>query len=109
MESDENSPRHHWFAVRTRINYEKAAFSVLSDKGFESFLPLYRERRSWSDRIKQLEIPLFPGYFFCRTNLGERLNVLNTPGVMSVLGSGRIPVPIPDVEVDRSETIQSQK
>jgi transcription antitermination factor NusG len=99
MGSDQDCSSPKWFAVRTRINHEKVAFTLLSGKGFESFLPLYREQRSWSDRIKQIEIPMFPGYFFCRTNLEERPNILNTPGVMSVVGSGRTPVPIPDVEV----------
>lgn len=89
-----------WFAVRTRTNHEKVAQTVLTAKKFESFLPLYRERRTWSDRIKEIEIPLFPGYLFCRSSVEEHRHILNTPGVMSVVGSGRSPIAIPDAEID---------
>jgi transcription antitermination factor NusG len=99
MQNGANVSRN-WFAVRTRTNHEKAAFNVLQVKSFESFLPVYRERRIWSDRIRQIEIPLFPGYLFCRMDPDESRHILNTPGVMNILGSGRTPLPIPDLEID---------
>lgn len=90
----------NWFAVRTRTNHEKVAQAVLAAKKFDSFLPLYRERRTWSDRIKEIEIPLFPGYLFCWSNVEEHRHILNTPGVMNVVGSGRRPIAIPDTEIE---------
>lgn len=97
---DGDSLSRRWFAVRIRTNHEKVALGVLTAKKLESFLPLYRERRIWSDRIKEIEIPLFPGYLFCRSIAEEHRHILNTPGVMNVVGSGRHPIPIPDVEID---------
>ncbi|PYV81621.1 MAG: hypothetical protein DMG05_29645, partial [Acidobacteria bacterium] len=55
-----------WFALVVRSQHEKMVASVLHSKGYEEFLPLYTVKRRWSDRIKQLELPLFPGYVFCR-------------------------------------------
>jgi len=72
----------------------------LQSKGYEDFLPLYRSRRQWSDRTKELEFPLFPGYLFCRFDYSDRLPVLITPGVKSVVTCGKIPAPVACEEVE---------
>jgi len=63
-----------WFAVQTRSRYENLVATLLRGKGYELFLPIYKSRRRWSDRIKELELPLFPGYLFCRFNPLDRQN-----------------------------------
>src|SRR5271157_5027662 len=71
-----------WYAIRVRSKFENAASVVLNGKGYEAFLPTYRSRRSWSDRVKELDLPLFPGYLFCRFDVRDRLlPILTTPGV----------------------------
>lgn len=89
-----------WFAVTVRSNHERAVTSNLSDKGYETFLPLYRSRRVWSDRQKDIEVPLFPGYTFCRFDPLHRLPILKVPCVHEIVGS-RVtgPIPIPDAEI----------
>jgi transcription antitermination factor NusG len=73
----------------------------LGNKGYESYLPLYTGRRRWSDRIKELELPLFAGYLFCRLDLEQRrLPVLTTPGVRQIIGVGKVPAPVPESEID---------
>ncbi len=67
---------------------------MLRGKGFEEFLPTYRARRQWSDRIKVLDLPLFPGYLFCRIDLNKRLPLLTTPGFLYLVGKGMTPEPI---------------
>jgi transcription antitermination factor NusG len=89
-----------WFALRVRSNFEKVATQLLEQKGYESFLPLYHSRNRWSDRIKTVERPLFPGYLFCRFDQQQRLPILVTPGVVGVVGLGKTPVPIPLVEIE---------
>jgi transcription antitermination factor NusG len=89
-----------WYAVRIAAGREKAAASQLECKGYEAFLPLYRSRRQWSDRIKELELPLFAGYLFCRFDFNNRLPILITPGVQSIVGFGKAPTPVSDAEVD---------
>jgi transcription antitermination factor NusG len=88
-----------WFAVRTRSNFEQLTATVLRSKGLEEFLPVAMARRRWSDRVKTIEMPLFPGYVFCRLDIQNRLPVLSTPGVVGIVGIGKQPVAIPDHEI----------
>lgn len=92
-------PLPAWYGVRTRSNYEKLTAEMLSGKGYEAYLPTYRARRQWSDRTVEKELPLFAGYLFCRFDPQYRLPILTTPGVVSVISSGRMPVPIPEAEI----------
>ena len=73
--------------------------TLARQKGFEDFLPLYNVRRRWSDRFKTVELPLFPGYVFCRLDARNRLPLLTIPGVAGIVGLGKIPVPIDDAEI----------
>ncbi len=89
-----------WFAVRTAGGREKTVASQFQYKGYEEFLPSYRARRQWSDRTKTLELPLFPGYLFCRFDFHNRLPILMTPGVQTIVGFGKEPTPVSDAEID---------
>jgi transcription antitermination factor NusG len=88
-----------WFAVRVKPKAERVVTTLAREKGFEEFLPLYKERRRWSDRFKWVEVPLFPGYVFCRLKTESRLPILVIPGVLHFVGIGKVPVPIADAEV----------
>jgi transcription antitermination factor NusG len=89
-----------WYAVHTRSNSERLVYRVLEDKGYELFLPMYSEQRRWSDRVKQIDIPLFPGYVFCRLDSHDRVPVLQSPGVVQIVGNGNLPIPIAEEEID---------
>jgi len=88
-----------WFALQVRSRSETVVASFLKGSGYEWFLPTYMCRKRWSDRIKTFETPLFPGYLFCRFNPQYRLPILKTPGVISVVGVARAPMPIDDTEI----------
>jgi transcription antitermination factor NusG len=88
-----------WYALNVKPRHERTASQNLREKGFEEFSPVYRSRRRWSDRMKELESCLFPGYIFCRFSYPERLQVLGTPGVKSIVGFARTPAPIPEIEI----------
>lgn len=88
-----------WYAVRVRSNHERVAADYLRARGFEEFLPTFRERRRWSDRIKSVERPLFGGYLFCRFDPREMVPVLSAPGVVHVVGFGNKPAPVADEEL----------
>jgi transcription antitermination factor NusG len=94
-----------WFALQVRPRYEKIVASVLRAKGYEAFLPLTVARRRWSDRTKALEVPLFPGYLFCRLDPLVRLPILLTPGVLSIVGVGKNPVPVEASEIEAVQAI----
>jgi transcription antitermination factor NusG len=88
-----------WFAVQVKTTHEKRVASLFDQKGTEHFLPLCRERRRWSDRIKEVERPLFPGYLFCRFDPQGRAAILKTEGVARIVGIGHVPAPIDDGEI----------
>ena len=79
--------------------------ATLRGKGFEEFLPLQRTRRQWSDRVKIVDMPLFPGYLFCRLNLEQRMPLLTTPGFLYIVGVGRNPKPVDESEILAIQTV----
>jgi transcription antitermination factor NusG len=95
-----------WYAIRVRSKFESAVSASLQGKGYDTFLPVYRLQRRWSDRVKELDLPLFPGYLFCRFNPHERLlPILTTPGVLDIVGYGKTPVPVDDQEIGAVKSI----
>jgi transcription antitermination factor NusG len=98
-----------WFALRVRPRAEKAVAAALRGKGYEEFLPVHLERRRWSDRVATVEMPLFPGYVFCRFDAHQRLPILTTPGVVLVVSVGKAPAPIPEVEIDSLRVVVNSR
>jgi transcription antitermination factor NusG len=94
-----------WLAVQTRSRYENFAANHLLGMGYQVFMPAYKCRRHWSDRVKEFELPLFPGYLFCRFDPNHRLPILATPGVIQVVGIGKKPVPVDDSEISAIQTL----
>ena len=88
-----------WFAVQVKTTHEKRVASSFDYAGYEWFLPLYGCRRRWSDRIKHVDLPLFPGYIFCRFTPCARVPVLKTPSVLRITGIGLTPTPIDEHEI----------
>jgi transcription antitermination factor NusG len=91
---------HNWYAVHTRYQHEKIAARILVHKDFEVFLPLYQACRRWQDRIKEISLPLFPGYLFVRVGQERWLQILTTTGVSGIVSCGDRPAAIPPSEVE---------
>jgi transcription antitermination factor NusG len=102
-EADRSARR--WFAVQVKQRSEKMAAYIANNRGFETFLPLQTVRRRWSDRIKVVEIPLFPGYVFCYLDAARRLPLLTVPGVYGLVGVGKTPHPIEDREIANIQAV----
>jgi len=66
---------------------------------------MYRQRKRWSDRIVVADVPLFPGYVFCRFDYWQRLPIMTTLGVVAIVGFGCDPAPIPDHEIQAVERV----
>ena len=94
-----------WFALRVRSNFEQTSARLLRCQGYEEFVPTYSARRQWTDRTKIVDLPLFPGYIFCRLNPWTLAPVLRTPGVVSVVACGLTPTPVGDEEVEAIRTL----
>lgn len=90
-----------WYAVYTHPRAEKVVASHLGQREIENFLPLYSKVSRWKNGMKMhLDLPLFPGYLFVKIPLSDRLRVLQTPSVTTLVGSGRRPIAVAEQEVE---------
>ncbi len=94
-----------WFALQVRTRQEASVSQQLNGQGYERFLPLYKLRKRWSDRIKEVNAPLFPGYLFCRFNPQDRLPILKTPGVIQIVGFNNGPAAVDEAEIRSIQTL----
>jgi transcription antitermination factor NusG len=88
-----------WYALSVKPRHDKTVAHVLDTKGYRTFLPTYKKRSKYGSHTKETELPLFPGYVFCRLDPVVRLPILMTPGVVQILGVGRMPVPVDESEI----------
>lgn len=77
-----SSLTYNWHAIYVHSRTEKKVHGELSRKGIESFLPLQRQLRQWSDRKKWVEMPLISGYVFVRISRADYDTVLQIDNVM---------------------------
>jgi len=89
-----------WYALQVRTRWETSTTTLLSGKGYQTFLPTFKTERLWRGKSQEVTAPLFPGYVFCQFDPHSRLPVLVTPGVIAVVGRGRVPVPVEDTEME---------
>jgi transcription antitermination factor NusG len=96
-----------WYALQVRSRWESSTATLLLGKGYQTFLPTFMTEKPWSGKSKEVAAPLFPGYVFCQFDALKRLPILVTPGVISVVGRGRIPVPVEDSEIEAIQMVVS--
>ena len=89
----------NWYVLRVRPRHERAVEERLSGK-YEVFLPQIRKESQWSDRVKIIERPLFPGYLFIKTNIKSKYYILEENGVISFVEFKKKPAVIRNNEID---------
>ena len=107
-QSDACELAHNWFAVQVKSGREASVDTILSYKGYETFLPKYKVRRQWSDRVKLAEVPFFPGYVFCRLNESNCGKIVTSPGVVRIVGTRQCPTPVSDLEIESVRKVAAQ-
>ncbi len=90
----------NWYAIYTKPRHEKAAVKLLTEKEFETYLPLIKKVRQWKDRKKKIEMPLFNSYIFVNFDYKNRFNVLETHGVVKIINFGGTPAIIPNWQIE---------
>lgn len=104
----ERNPRHEmslgtdterWFALQVRTRWESSTALLLSGKGYQTLLPTCKSKKRWNGKVREVNTPLFPGYVFCHFDAQQRLPILVTPGVLAVVGRGKVPLPVDDQEI----------
>ena len=97
---DSKSEGLKWYALHVHARKEQLVASQLQNRSLECFLPTYKSLRKWSDRTKEMQQALFPGYVFCRFDYENRHPVVMTTGVTQVVGTGKVAIPIADSEIE---------
>jgi len=89
-----------WYAVYTRPRWEKKVYKLLQEKNVESYCPLNKVHRKWSDRMKIVEEPLFKSYVFVRVNEEEKTPVRMINGIVNFVYWMGKPAIIKDKEIE---------
>lgn len=95
----------NWYVLYTYPNFEKRIRKTLVEKDISVYLPLQKTVRQWSDRKKEIEVPLFPNYIFVNISEKERISVLSTPGVVKFLSTSGKPCVVSDEEISSIQII----
>jgi transcription antitermination factor NusG len=102
-------PSLAWHALSVKHQHERAIEAALIQKGFEAFSPVFRSRRQWSDRTKEIELPLFAGYVFCRFAYEAMARIVSLPAVSRVVEFGGKPAVVPDAEIAAVRAVVDSK
>lgn len=94
-----------WHVLYTRHQHEKIVAKILTNKGFETFLPLYQAAHRWKDRTKILSLPLFPCYVFLNRGLERRLDIMTTPGIHALVSTSDEPATVPLAEIEAIQRV----
>jgi transcription antitermination factor NusG len=89
-----------WYALKVRTRSEPVALIALRVRGYDPFCPMYKEKRRYCDRMKVIEVPVFPGYVFCRLDTQKKAPVLSSPAVEYIVSFGGSPAIVPDEEIE---------
>lgn len=93
------APIKKWLAIYTRPRWEKKVNQLLTEKGLESYCPVNKVRRKWSDRIKTVEEPLFKSYVFVRVSDDDKSAVRMTSGAINFVYWNGKPAVIKEKEI----------
>ena len=89
-----------WYALYTRPRHEKTVYERLSEKEFDTYLPLVKRVSQWKDRKKKIEEPLFKSYLFCDFEYKYRFDVLETNGIVKIINFNGNPAVVPDWQIE---------
>lgn len=94
-------PSRHWFAVYCMPRHEKRVAQHCGARQIEHLLPTYSAKRHWKDGSRRiLELPLFPNYIFVCIDHFARWRVLDIPGVVTIVGHGKVTASVPDADIE---------
>jgi transcriptional antiterminator RfaH len=101
-------PNYQWYAIYTRANAERKLYNNLKENNIECYLPTRKVQRSWSDRKKWIEEPLFRCYLFVKVSYKEFFTALNTSGVVCYVSFGGKAQAIPESQINDIKTFLAQ-
>lgn len=99
-----------WYALHTRSKFENKVYDALIKKSIEVFFPKVQVRSKRRDRKVMLNVPLFPGYMFIKTDLNpcEYIEIIRTVGAVRLIGNKDSPVSISSESIESLKIIVAQ-
>jgi transcription antitermination factor NusG len=104
-----NSTSANWYTIYTFPRFEKRVCSELNDRHIEAYLPLQKVFRKWSDRIKMVEMPLFPSYVFVKTTDADRLKWVSIKGLCKFVSFAGKAAKISDDDIHTIKRLENEK
>ena len=91
-----------WYVLHTKSRFENIVHEGLAKKSIEVFLPKIKVRSKRRDRKVMIQVPLFPGYVFVKTDLNpyEHIEIVKTVGAVRIIGSKNGSLPVPDESIE---------
>jgi transcription antitermination factor NusG len=89
-----------WYAIYTKPRWEKKVAAGLDEKGIENYLPLIKTLKTWSDRKKWVQEPLFRSYIFVHIDVADYIPALQTPGALKYVSFEKKAVSIPPLQIE---------
>ncbi len=74
-----------WYIFYTKSRHEKKVYERLTEDGYEVYLPLWKTLRQWSQRVKEVEEPVFKSYIFVRSMEKYIFSILSDPSIVKVI------------------------
>ena len=97
-----------WFVIYSKSRNEKKVAELLQKNGVETFCPLVKLKKNWSDRKKIVETPLFNSYVFVNLSEKDRNVVFNVPGVIRFVFWLNKPAVVRDCEIESLKAMLSE-
>jgi len=98
--NEKRETRNEWFAIYTKARNEKKVYERLMEQGIESYLPLVKTLRQWSDRKKWVEVPLLSSYVFVRVPQFQLREIIQVDGAAKYISFEGKPAAIPEKQID---------
>jgi transcription antitermination factor NusG len=98
--STASAPPFPWYVLKVQLRSEPVAVAALQSRGYQPFCPTYVQRKRYSDRVKVVDAPLFPGYVFCQFDADRKTPILSSPAVQYILGTRGGPLSVQPSEIE---------
>jgi transcription antitermination factor NusG len=108
MTKNISKSKKNWFAIYTKPRFEKKTNDLLLLKGIESYCPINRVKKKYSDRWKWVDEILFTSYLFIKISEKEISEVRLTPGVVNFVYIEKKPAIIPEKDIIKIKKFLNQ-
>jgi transcription antitermination factor NusG len=102
------TPESYWYVAHTVPRYEKKVHDELVKKQVEVYLPVQKVYRQWSDRVKKIDVPLFPSYVFIKGSESDKQSTLRTKGVLRFVSFGGKPAQVCDRDINAIKKLENE-